>query len=86
MTTPQPHDDQEFSTPELSPFHRHTRRIAALGFIVLILLGNFWAALAMVGAKIPEWFAPVSGITVMVVLLSGLLLTAFWISRLIKGL
>ena len=55
-------------------------RIVAAGFIVLILVGNCWFVLRVVGQEIPAWLGAVSRMATAGVLGGGLLLvgTIVW--------
>jgi protein-S-isoprenylcysteine O-methyltransferase Ste14 len=55
---------------------RHTppARIVALSFVLLILLGNVWFVLAVIGWEIPSWFQVASRIG-----LCGALVGGFWL-------
>jgi hypothetical protein len=47
-------------------------RLVALSFIALILLGNCWFVLALIGWRIPPWFRALSHVAVLTALAGGL--------------
>jgi hypothetical protein len=55
-------------------------RIVAAGFVVLILVGNCWFVLRVIGQEIPAWLGAVSRMATAGVLGGGLLLvgTIVW--------
>lgn len=50
-------------------------RIVAMSFIVLILLGNAWFVLTIIGQSVPGWIRTASHLAVAGVLIGGALLT-----------
>jgi hypothetical protein len=56
-------------------------RLIALSFIALILLGNCWFVLALIGWRIPQWFSLLSYVAVSMALAGGLWLTAIGLRR-----
>jgi hypothetical protein len=56
-------------------------RLIAASFIALILLGNCWFVLAVIGWRIPAWFSMLSQIALSTACAGGLWLTAIGVRR-----
>jgi hypothetical protein len=56
-------------------------RLIALSFVALILLGNCWFVLALIGWRTPAWFSVLSQIALSTACAGGLWLTAIGIRK-----
>ncbi len=60
------------------------RRCTAVGFIILILLGNLWASLRLTGAQIPAWLFDGGVGAVGLVALGGFMLLVSYLARVLN--
>lgn len=60
-------------------------RVAAIGFIVLILVGNVWATHLLLGNQIPQWIGYGFAVAIAVSLAGGLGLAALALKRQMSG-
>ena len=60
-------------------------RVVALSFVLLILLGNYWFALTVIGQPVPSWFPIASRAAMFGAIGGGLWLAAMavrnWLDR-----
>lgn len=57
------------------------RRVAAIGFILLIILGNIWATMMITNSQIPIWLYETGLAATGVAILGGLLLLTAYLLR-----
>lgn len=74
-------DTPRDTAPETTSQHSLAARVTAIGFITLILLGNFWVIRAVTGSPIPSWFPVISLIGILTVFTGGTILAIGFMRR-----
>lgn len=63
---------ESFKERPWTSVERHSRRLTALGFILLILIGNIWFALGLSGANVPNFLQLGAALGLGLVVVGGL--------------
>lgn len=63
----------------VKPTRYLSRKVTAIGFIALILLGNYWVVMTIVGAPMPDWYIPAATAATSLTVAGGIMMLCRWI-------